>query len=330
MTAGPPRDLRLWLLVAAMLALLAALAGPTAAVSRPAYDLLLVVDITGSMNARDGTVNGRPASRLDAARAALRTLVARLPCGSRAGLGVFTERRSFLLFEPVETCANFAPIDGAIAALHWRMAWEGDSRIASGVDSALALAQELGASLVFLTDGHEAPPLPASGPPAFDAEAGAVSGILVGVGGTVPVPIPRFDDRGREIGFVRAEDVPHESRVGPPPADASGRPGWHPRNAPWGAVPEAGTEHLTEVRESHLRDLAQRTGLGYALLTGVDALEAAVRDTAAVRPIAAAVDLRPVPAAGALLALLALYGVVPLMERRRRSRRHAPRRSPTA
>lgn len=322
MTPRASGDMRFRLLVLAFLGLLAALARPEATASRLGFDLLFVTDITGSMNARDQTVEGRTVSRLEFVKHELRALLARLPCGSRAGLGIFTERRSFLLFGPVETCGNYAAIDGAIASLDWRMAWEGDSRIASGLDSAIAIARDLGSSLVFLTDGQEAPPLPLSGPPPFEGRPGEVSGVIVGVGGTVPVPIPRFDDRGREIGFVQAADVPHESRVGPPPADAAAREGWHPRNAPFGATPLAGSEHLTAVREPYLQELAQRTGLGYAHPTGPDALEAALKRHAAGRPIVAAVDLRPLPAGLALLALLAVYGLLPVLERLRRRPAH--------
>lgn len=323
MRVGLPRDLRTRLLAVAMLGLGIALAGPEVRLSRPGYDLLLVLDITGSMNARDRSVDGRVASRLAFVQATLRTFLARLPCGSRAGLGVFTERRSFLLFEPVEVCANFAPLDGAVAALDWRMAWEGDSRIAAGLDSALELARGVGADLVFLSDGHEAPPLPPSAmlpapdvPPVGAVGAGTVRGVVAGVGGAVPVPIPRFDAQGRETGFYRPEDVPHETRLGPPPADASSRPGWHPRNAPWGGAALAGTEHLSALREDHLRALAARTGLGYRPLTDAAALEAALRaNGAARRPVTVTVDARPVPAGVALLALLTLYGVLPLRDR---------------
>lgn len=320
MTLRMPGDLRFRLLTLAFLGLLAALARPQITASRPGFDLLFVTDITGSMNARDQMLDGRAVARLEFVKHRLRTLLARLPCGSRAGLGIFTERRSFLLFEPVETCGSYAAIDGAIASLDWRMAWEGDSRIVSGLDSAIAIAGDLKSSLVFLTDGQEAPPPPASGPPPFERKPGDVDGIIVGVGGTVPVPIPRFDDRGHEIGFVQAADVPHESRLGPPPADAAAREGWHPRNAPFGAIPVAGTEHLTSVREGYLQGLAQRTGLGYAHLTSTDALESALRLHAPGRPIVAAVDLSPFPASLALLALLTLYGLLPLLERRRHRR----------
>ena len=328
MTLGALRDLRVWLLGLAFCGLIAALAQPRVTLSHPAYDLLFVLDITGSMNARDYRLEGQPASRLQFVKHTLRQLLARLPCGSRFGLAIFTERRSFLLFVPVEVCENFAPIDGALAALDWRMAWEGDSRIASGLHSAIEMAGELQADLVLLTDGQEAPPLPTTGPPAFEGEPGDVRGLIVGVGGRTPVPIPKFDDRGREIGFVAAEDVPHETRVGPPPADASSREGWHPRNAPFGAVPIVGSEHLTAVREEHLRALARQTGLGFALLTDAGALETALRREAVPRSIETAVDLRPLPAGLALAALLAVYGILPLA-RAFRARRHTSRLSET-
>ena len=37
-----------------------------------------------------------------------------IPCQSRLGLGVFSERRSFLLFNPVEVCGNYDALEGAI------------------------------------------------------------------------------------------------------------------------------------------------------------------------------------------------------------------------
>lgn len=306
------RNFRFVLLVVALIALCAALARPNWMLPRAAYDLLLVVDITGSMNARDYTLDGRPTARLDAVKKTLRDLIARLPCRSRVGLGIFTERRSFLLFEPVELCGNYPVVDAAIASLEWRMAWEGDSRVASGLNSAVGLARGLRTDLVFLTDGHEAPPLPASGTPLFEGEAGEVRGLLVGVGGNALVPIPKFDDMGREVGFLATSDVPQENRMGPPPADASNRPGWHPRNAPFGGEAPAGSEHLTSMREEYLQALAGRAGLGHVRLEDAPRLEAALAQSLSQRMIETTVDLSPIPAAIALAALLASYGVLPL------------------
>jgi len=305
-------DIRFWLVVAALIGIVAALFAPRIELTRAARDLLLVVDITGSMNVRDYIEAGQPKTRLDAAKRSMGALVAALPCQSKVGLAIFTERRSFLLFEPVEACANFSAIDGAIDTLNWRMAWEGDSHVARGIDSALEAAARLKADLVFLTDGQEAPPLAPSGLPSFSVEPGKVHGLLVGVGGPEPAPIPKFDDDGRETGFYGEADVPQENRAGPPPEDAASRAGWDPRNAPWGGEAASGTEHLSAVREDHLRAIAAQTGLSYARLDRAPALIADVMAATSPRPVRSLVETAPIPAALALLALLGIYALLPL------------------
>jgi mxaL protein len=204
-----------------------------------------------------------------------------------------------------------------LASLDWRMAWEGDSYIASGLYSALALARDLRADLLFFTDGHEAPPLPASGPPPFEGARGKVGGVIVGVGGRAAVPIPKFDDRGHETGFWSMEDVPQENRSGIPPKDAASRAGFNPRNAPFGGAAAVGTEHLTELREEHLESLAHGTGLGYVHLTDAKELRAAVARHADARTISTSVDLSALPASVALVALILIYGSIPLLAHRR-------------
>ncbi|MFG1392773.1 vWA domain-containing protein [Xanthobacter agilis] len=299
-------DARAVVLAMAFVLAIAAILAPRLQSRNEAYRLLAIVDVTGSMNVRDYDRGGRPLSRLEAAKSALRTLAAQLPCGSQLGLGIFTERRSFLLFEPIDTCADFAPLDGAISALDWRMAWEGDSYVAQGLYSGINLAAGLNADLIFLTDGQEAPPLPRSGIPPFTGEMGKVRGLIVGVGGATPVPIPRFDTFGREVGFYGPTDVPQENRSGPPPEGAEAREGWHPRNAPWGAELSGGEEHMSAVRTEHLEALAARTGLSYAALTSTP-LEGAVAAAARPRPVPGHRDTAPVPAALALLLLVGLY-----------------------
>ncbi|TNC14029.1 VWA domain-containing protein [Methylobacterium terricola] len=284
---------------------------PSLPVTGPRVEAVVVIDITGSMNTRDERLDGKPASRLDKAKATLRGLAAALPCGSRLGLGLFAERRAFLLFEPIETCADFGALDGALAGLDWRMGWEGDSRIAAGLFRAIALAGDLGSDLVFVTDGHEAPPLPARGGPAFEGKPGAVRGLIVGAGGHSPVPIPRYDDRGREIGFYGAEDVPHENRFGPPPPEAEHREGYNPRNAPFGSHAAPGQEHLSSVRDAYLRGLAAETGLAYAPLDAPGGLAEALTAAATTRSRPVRLDLRPVLGAAALAALLVLFGLLP-------------------
>lgn len=306
------RDRRFQALAAALALVVLTFAVRPLALTREGVEILAVVDITASMNVRDyAGADGRPASRLDTAKAALRNLVAGLPCGSRVALGLFTERRPFLLFAPIEVCADFAPLDGAIAALDWRMAWEGDSRVSAGLFRAIAMAGELGTDLVFITDGQEAPPLPAAGGPAFEGKPGAVRGLIVGAGGYALSPIPKFNDRGRETGFFGPGEVQQENRFGPPPVDAESRDGYNPRNAPFGARAATGSEHLSSVREPHLKRLATETGLAYAHLDGPGTLLRPLVAAATPRPLAGSLDLRPFLATAALALLVAVFAAVP-------------------
>ncbi|WP_200945562.1 vWA domain-containing protein [Methylobacterium sp. Leaf456] len=301
------RDRRFQALAAALvLALAAVFAGPLP-LTRSGVAVLAVVDITGSMNVRDYTLDGKPASRLDVARAGLRRMVAELPCGSRLALALFTERRPFLLFTPIEVCADFAPLDGALAGIDWRMAWEGDSRITAGLHRAIQMAGELDTDLLFVTDGQETPPLPSTGLPPFDGKPGAVRGLIVGAGGHALSPIPKYNDRGREAGFYGETDVQQENRFGPPPDDAESREGYNPRNAPFGASAAKGTEHLSSVREPHLKALGAQTGLAYAHLDGPDGLAATLTAAATPRPLPGRIDPRPFLGGLALALALAAF-----------------------
>jgi hypothetical protein len=135
------RDPRTLLLLAAVTCALIAIALPPFARTRNGVDVLAVVDITGSMNTRDYKVAGKPASRLDVAKAALKDLIGDLPCPSRVGLALFAERTPFLLFEPVDVCKDYAAVAGAIDSIDWRESWEGDSHIAEAIYKAIDTAK---------------------------------------------------------------------------------------------------------------------------------------------------------------------------------------------
>lgn len=309
------KDARTLALSAALLLTALTLVLPPIELQRATYTVMAFVDITGSMKVRDMGGKDAPVERIEAAKAALKRLVAELPCQSRLGLGIFTERRSFVLFDPIETCANFAPIEQSIDNIDWRMGWEGDSFVAKGVHHAIGEALPLDADILFLTDGQEAPPLPPEGGlPAFEGEAGKVKGAIVGVGGHEKVPIPMFNSEGNEIGSYREQDVVQENRTGAPPPDAESRPGYHPKWAPFGSDPPTGDEHLSSVRTEHLKAVAAQTGLSYAGLLEQPDLVAVLADGARPQHAAVAVDIRPVAAALALLLLVGLY-VVPVAAR---------------
>ncbi len=323
-------DFRFWLLAIAFALAIAGCFTPHIAVEQARPQVLFSVDITGSMNVRDYGVGEKLHSRLQEVRTKLKQTLTQLPCGSRAGLAVFSERRSFLLLEPIEVCASFAALSSTIEQLDWRMAWEGDSYITKGLESGLEIAKSLGVSLVFLTDGHEAPPLPAAqaeighmmmqgeaqvraqsftsqGATTADRDAQRNSGVVVGVGGANLSPIPKFDETGNQIGFFGPDEVDQENRSGPPPADAAGREGWHPRNAPFGASAAAGNEHFSSLKESHLKGLATTYGLAYTSLANAGALTELIMANANTRAVQTSISLAPYIAGLAWLLLLAYY-----------------------
>ncbi|WOJ91345.1 vWA domain-containing protein [Methylocapsa polymorpha] len=310
------RDLRFWLTLSAAALSGLALALPPVQLQRQSFNLLAVLDITGSMNTRDYRMNGRPASRLAMMKDGLRQMLTALPCQSRLGLAIFTERRPFLLFEPTEVCDNFEALDREIAALDWRMAWEGDSRIASGLYRSVALANDLSADLVFMSDGQEAPPLAWTGGPHFEGEPGLVKGLIVGVGGYDLSPIPKFDAFGHETGFWHPGDVPNENVNAPPPPGAEEREGFNPRNAPFGGTASAGHEYLSAVDEPHLKDLAMETGLRYAHFDSFQNFMEAFKGAVAARPTRVTVGVAWIPAALSLALLVITYGALPALDRR--------------
>ncbi len=261
-------DLQSTRLVLCVCALCGTLLLPYWRIDRAALDVCFVVDISGSMNAADYSQAGQPVSRLVHVRDVLQKTFARLPCGTQVSLGLFVERRTTVLFAPLDVCEHAGLLVAALASLDSRMAWAADSNIAYGLYDAFERAGEYDSQLVFLTDGHEAPPENPAYRPVFEGERGRVAGFVIGVGGPVPVPIPKFNELGQPAGFFGAEDVPQASRFGLPPLSVVGTEGYDARNAPFGRQPAQGQEHLTWVHENYLRELAQTTGLGYEWLAG--------------------------------------------------------------
>ena len=184
------RHLDRTLLIGAALALAATFLNPVATVDRALFDQVIVLDITQSMNVTDYQLEGKPVSRLSYAKHALRQLLLELPCGSKVGWGVFTEYRSFLLIAPIEVCENLTELRSTLDNIDGRMAWTGNSEVAKGLFSGIGIARQLPdkPSLVFVTDGHESPPVNPQHRPVFNDKPGVVQGLIVGVGGLRPLP----------------------------------------------------------------------------------------------------------------------------------------------
>lgn len=298
-----------WLLGSAALALAACLLHPGWKTERALFDHVVVIDITQSMNVADRQLAGKPVSRLAFARQMLREALLQLPCGSRVGWGVFTEYRSFLLFEPVEVCANLHELRTTLARIDGRMAWVGGSEVAKGLHSGLDVTRQLpqGASLVFVTDGHEAPPVNPRHRPRFDDKKGEVPGLIVGVGDERPSPIPKVDPSGRPLGVWRADEV---MQTDPRSQGRGGSVGGEAMVDEGGAVAALpgttpGAEHLSGLRDAYLRLLAGELGLGYHRLETARGLAEAIKAPALSRPVEVQADGRLWLGAAALVLLLA-------------------------
>jgi mxaL protein len=301
------KDYRTVCLLLAVLAMGVLFVHPAEERNRPVYNLTFIVDITRSMNAADYMQDGRAVSRLEFVKRSLRDLLVKLPCQSRVGLGLFTERRSTLLFEPIEVCGSYAEIDAAIAQIDWRMAWAADSNIAQGLLNTLEMLQNRDGSIVFITDGHEAPPPNPRYRPDLSALKGKVKGMIIGAGGLTAVPIPKFDSRGEPAGYYTADDVPHRSSFGESNLDPSQIEGYNARNAPFGSAKMTGSEHLSALHETYLEELALATGLRYARLSDAEALAEAVQRPEFAQTAKVAADVRRQPAVFALLMTAIVY-----------------------
>lgn len=243
-----------------------AITNSTFRVTQNTYRYLFAVDITQSMNVTDMEVGTAAATRLEFAKSVIETAFRTLPCGSEAGLAIFTAHRTFVMFTPVEICAHYDALSDMLQKVDWRMAWVARSEVAKGLYSAIDAARqsEHETRLVFLTDGHEAPPVNKNIRPPFRAEPGSVAGFIAGIGGSVPGRIPHFDDDGNIVGywshdevmqvdiysFGRAATEQGEAMVGINMANIARRIA-------------LGQEHLSSLQEVHLRELAMQTRLDY-------------------------------------------------------------------
>lgn len=299
-------------LLSATCALLVTFAQPRIPATASEHDLLFVIDVTQSMEVADMRAGERQLTRVVAAREAIEAALRQLPCGSRIGLGMFTEYRSFLLLAPVELCENQRELIAMLGHIDAGMAWSGNSEIAKGLYSGLKTAKALADSpaLVFVTDGHEAPPVNPRFRPNEDGAARAVPGLIVGVGGDTATRIPKLDPEGRAYAYWGADEV---LQVDPRSLGRGGSVAGEPmaEEGSAGAAPMLGAtpglEHLSSLREPYLQLLASETGLRYHRLAGPEGLMRALADPSLARPVAVQADLRWLFGLIALAALLSIY-----------------------
>jgi len=304
------RDLHFALLLIVCIMLIFALLNPHARLQHDIFDYLVVVDITQSMNTLDYHERNKPVSRLAFAKQALREALLRLPCGSKIGLGIFTADRSYVLFEPVEICANYQAISSTLANIDNRMDWLNRSEIAKGLYSGLRTVVGLPGrpALVFITDGQEAPPINPRLPPVFNGKPGEAKGVIIGAGGLTPMPIPKTDPDGRPLGYWRADEVLQNYNV-----DRPGTVKGEQMLEPTGPVPNVGAtpgrEQLSELREPYLISLAEKTGLYYRRLKNSADMSAALENHDLAQQTESRVSIAWIPALLAFICLAVIYAI---------------------
>jgi len=275
-----PRNLPV---LCALLLLLASVSMSPVDIVQPVHNIQVTFDISQSMNVEDALLDQSATSRLTLAKAAARALLLSLPCGSRVGWGVFAGHRVITLITPLEVCSHYAGLLASLDQIDGRMRWVEASSIGKGLHQGMRAAQTLGdgVNIVFISDGHEAPPL-RKGQTGIPAAGGFnLDGLVVGVGGATPAPIPKMDAEGRVTGFWQAQEVVQQLDL---PAGQS-------------------HEELSRLHADHLIRLAQLANLTYVELNSVQAIADAVGKAGFSSVKSVPLDLRWLPACLALLAL---------------------------
>lgn len=155
---------------------------------------------------------------------------------------------------PVEVCSNYHDLMQMLSQFHPTMAWVRSSEVSKALYTAIRQAKEITPqpTVVFLTDGHEAPPVHETLFPKFTGTPGEVAGVIVGIGGSDLLPIPKTNDKGEIEGTWGINEVMHRDVYASSRGDAAELSEHRPR-----------TEHLSSQKKSHLETVSKRIGFGF-------------------------------------------------------------------
>ena len=293
------------IMLLAILLLATTFAYPKMSLQQATYRYVYVFDISQSMNVMDARKKEPFISRLNFAKQAAIKSLSKLPCGTELGIALFTGHRALLLTTPVETCINQHDLSNTINMIEWTSTWESRSEIAKGVYKSIRLMKRVDENtrMVFFTDGHEAPPVNPNLLPVFQGKKGKIKGIIIGVGGDKRVKIPKIDRAGKQLGYWDSGDVVHIDIY------------TQEKNKRDGVKPLRGTEHLSSLRESYLKDLADKTGLMYHRLETLDSFSKQLKTKSLSNPKVIQTDIRWLMALLSLLLFIALYLIDPIRKR---------------
>ena len=219
-------------------------------------DLMFVLDITQSMDVTDVEMDGEMVTRLAWAKEYTKQTLQALPCGSHVGLAAFSESRSLILINPVEICSSYNDLSQMLSKIDGSIAWALSSEVSKAVFGAIDQVKlmEPSPDLVFITDGHEAPPLHATLFPKYKKKLDDVSGVFIGVGGAELLPIPKHKFDGTADGFWKQNEVLHEDVYASLRSESQEVRDARPKN-----------EHLSSQKQSHLENLATMLNFDYVI-----------------------------------------------------------------
>ncbi|MDD3813606.1 MAG: VWA domain-containing protein [Desulfocapsaceae bacterium] len=196
-----PGRLLVALRLLALVLLILALARPqlgntTTEIKASGIDILLAVDVSGSMEALDFTLEGQPANRLDVVKSVIRQFVEQRP-NDRIGLLAFSGRP--YMVSPLTLDHDW--LLQRLAALSIGMVEEDGTAIGSAIGVGVSRLQDREAKsriLILLTDGMSntgaVPPLVA----AEAAQALKIKVYTIGAGTKGEAPMPVVDSFGRK------------------------------------------------------------------------------------------------------------------------------------
>ena len=245
-------------------------------IPKPSHSFIIVIDISLSMNTKDIQINADKISRISFVRESLENTLRELPCGTRIGVGIFAGYQTSILFNPVEICDNYSDLIRNFSFVETNMIWAGDSEISKGIYNSIKTISkhDPNVRLVFMTDGHEAPPISPAYRPRFDNPEKQVRGLLVGVGGLKLSKIPKINSDGEQSGYWSKDEVmqydpftlgrkgsdineklidDESSKVDPLIVDQIQ------------ATP--GKEHMTQLKEKYLKLLSREIDFSYTKLS---------------------------------------------------------------
>ncbi len=287
-------------LVVALLLVAAAIWWPRVERNIEVMDLMFVIDITQSMNVKDVEIDGEKVERVEWAKEFTHNMLQDLPCGTHAGLSIFSESRSLVLINPIEVCKNYDDLLHMLERIDGTMAWANSSEVSKAVFRGIKQIRLLDPvpSMVFVTDGHESPPLHRTLFPKFKGKLGEVTGVMVGVGGDDLLPIPKKDADGNVTGVWDVNDVMHKDVYISSRGDLQGQ----------NETASGRTEHLSSQKSVHLDDLAIMVGFDYvASPQSSDDVIDALKANANKREQLVMADISPWLAGLAFILLVLIY-----------------------